>query len=141
MFDAQIRPFMDWLLNPAAEGKAACGVKTNHIDIIGCLLGLSTAVLVAFQLFAIALCLVPLSRFADGLDGAIFRARRPTDFGGYQGIVCDFVFYVAIAFSVPAGEPENALAAAFLIFISIGMANSFLAFAVLPQKHNISTEI
>lgn len=80
-------------------------------------------------------------RFADGPDGAISRARRPTDFCGYQGIICDFVFYSAITFSVTAGEPENALAAAFLIFISIGMASSFLAFAVLAEKHNISTEI
>ena len=37
--------------------------------------------------------------------------------------------------------PENSLASAFLIFSFIGTASSFLAFAILAEKHNISTEI
>ncbi|MEL7274379.1 MAG: hypothetical protein AAGK33_13200, partial [Pseudomonadota bacterium] len=33
---------------------------------------------------------------ADGLDGAVARATRKTDFGGYLDITCDFLFYGAI---------------------------------------------
>ena len=82
-----------------------------------------------------------LNRVADGLDGAVARASKATDFGGYLDIVCDFVFYSAIPVAFAAAQPENALASAFLIFSFVGTASSFLAYAILAEKHNISTEI
>ena len=141
MFDAQIRPLMDRLLNPVGRNLAARGVKANHVTIIGVLFGLAAAVSVVFQLFDIAFWLILLNRVADGLDGAVARASMTTDFGGYLDIVCDFVFYSAIPFAFAVALPENSLASAFLIFSFIGTASSFLAFAILAEKHNISTEI
>ncbi|MDC0062754.1 CDP-alcohol phosphatidyltransferase family protein [Candidatus Puniceispirillum sp.] len=141
MFDAQIRPLMDRLLDPVGRGLAARGVKANHVTIIGALFGLAAALCVAFQLFDIAFWLISLNRVADGLDGAVARASMATDFGGYLDIVCDFVFYSSIPVAFAAAQPENALASSFLIFSFIGTASSFLAFAILAEKHNISTEI
>ena len=141
MFDAQIRPLMDRLLNPVGRSLAARGVTANHVTIIGVLLGLAAAVSVAFQLFDIAFWLILLNRIADGLDGAVARASMTTDFGGYLDIVCDFVFYSAIPFAFAVALPENSFASAFLIFSFIGTASSFLAFAILAEKHNVSTEI
>ena len=141
MFDAQIRPLMDRLLNPVGRSLAARGVMANHVTIIGVLFGLAATVSVAFQLFDIAFWLILLNRVADGLDGAVARASVTTDFGGYLDIVCDFVFYSAIPFAFAVALPENSLASAFLIFSFIGTASSFLAFAILAEKHNISTEI
>ena len=141
MFDAQIRPLMDRLLNPVGRSLAARGVTANHVTIIGVLFGLAAAVSVAFQLFDIAFWLILLNRVADGLDGAVARASMTTDFGGYLDIVCDFVFYSAIPFAFAVALPENSFASAFLIFSFIGTASSFLAFAILAEKHNISTEI
>ncbi len=141
MFDAQIRPLMDRLLNPVGRSLAARGVTANHVTIIGLLFGLVAAVCVVFQLFDIAFWLILLNRVADGLDGAVARASVANDFGGYLDIVCDFVFYSAIPFAFAAARPENALASAFLIFSFVGTASSFLAFAILAEKHNISTEI
>ena len=141
MFDAQIRPLMDRLLNPVGRSLAARGVMANHVTVIGVLFGLAATVSVAFQLFDIAFWLILLNRVADGLDGAVARASVTTDFGGYLDIVCDFVFYSAIPFAFAVALPENALASAFLIFSFIGTASSFLAFAILAEKHNISTEI
>ena len=141
MLDAQIRPHMDRLLNPVGRSLAARGVMANHITIIGLLFGLAATVSVAFQLFDIAFWLILMNRVADGLDGAVARASMITDFGGYLDIVCDFVFYSAIPFAFAVALPENALASAFLIFSFIGTASSFLAFAILAEKHNISTEI
>ena len=140
MFDAQIRPLMDRLLNPVGRGLAARGVTANHVTIIGVFFGLAAAVCVAFQLFDIAFWLILLNRVADGLDGAVARANTATDFGGYLDIVCDFVFYSAIPVAFAAAQPENGLASAFLVFSFIGTASSFLAFAILAEKHNISTE-
>ena len=141
MFDAQIRPLIDRLLNPIGKGLAARKVSANHITIIGMLFGLAAAVCVAFQLFDIAFWLILLNRTADGLDGTVARASMATDFGGYLDIVCDFVFYSSIPVAFAFAQPENALASAFLIFSFIGTASSFLAFAILAEKHNISTEI
>ena len=132
---------MDRLLHPVARGLVARGVQANHITIIGLVFGLAAAVCVAFQLFGIAFLLIALNRLADGLDGAIARASMATDFGGYLDIVCDFVFYSAIPLAFAAAQPENALASAFLIFSFIGTSSSFLAFAILAEKNNISTEI
>ena len=141
MFDAQIRPLMDRLLNPVGRSLAARGVMANHVTIIGGLFGLAATVSVAFQLFDIAFWLILLNRVADGLDGAVARASMTTDFGGYLDIVCDFVFYSAIPLAFAVALPENSLASAFLIFSFIGTSSSFLAFAILAEKHNISTEI
>ena len=141
MFDAQIRPLMDRLLNPVGRSLAARGMKANHVTIFGVFFGLAAAVSVVFQLFDIAFWLILLNRVADGLDGAVARASMTTDFGGYLDIVCDFVFYSSIPFAFAVALPENSFASAFLIFSFIGTASSFLAFAILAEKHNISTEI
>ena len=132
---------MDQLLNPVGRELATRGVTANHVTIIGVLFGLAAAVSVAFQLFDIAFWLILLNRVADGLDGAVGRASITTDFGGYLDIVCDFVFYSAIPFAFAVALPENSFASAFLIFSFIGTASSFLAFAILAEKHNVSTEI
>ena len=124
MFDAQIRPLMDRLLNPL-EGPAARGVMANHVTIIGGLFGLAATVSVAFQLFDIAFWLILLNRVADGLDGAVARASMTTDFGGYLDIVCDFVFYSSIPVAFAVAQPENALASSFLIFSFVGTAIVF----------------
>ena len=140
MFDAQIRPLIDQLLNPVGRGLAACRVTANHVTIIGLLFGLAAALCVTFQLFDFAFWLILLNRVADGLDGAVARASLATDFGGYLDIVCDFVFYSAIPVAFAAAQPENALASAFLIFSFIGTASSFLAFAIAAEKQGISSD-
>ena len=141
MFDAQIRPLIDRSLNPVGRKLVAWGVTANHVTIIGVIFGLAAAVCVALQLFDIAFWFILLSRVADGLDGAVARASMATDFGGYLDIVCDFVFYSAIPFAFAVAHTENALASAFLIFSFVGTASSFLTFAILAEKYNISTEI
>ena len=87
------------------------------------------------------LWLVVLNRIADGVDGAVVRCGGTSDFGGYLDIVADFIFYAAVPFAFAIADPANALAATFLIFSFIGTGSSFLAYAILAEKHNISTDI
>ena len=141
MFDSQIRPCIDRLFNPAGHWLSGLGVTANQVTITGAFFGCSAVGCVAFQLFDLAFWLTVFNRLADGLDGAVARANKSTDFGGYLDIVCDFVFYSAIPFAFAVAQPENALAAAFLIFSFVGTASSFLAFAIFAEKHHISTEI
>jgi len=141
MFDAQIRPVIDQLLNPLGRGLVRLGVTANQVTLAGAGFGLLAAGCVAAEMFQPALWLVLLNRVADGLDGAVARASQSSDFGGYLDIVSDFIFYSSIPFAFALARPENAVAAAFLIFSFIGTASSFLGFAILAEKHHVTTEI
>lgn len=141
MFDAQLRPLIDRLLNPIGRGLAALGMTANQVTMIGAAFGLIAAGCVAAGLFYPALWFVIANRVIDGLDGAVARASRSSDFGGYLDIVSDFIFYSAIPLAFAVARPETALAAAFLIFSFIGTATSFLGFAILAEKHQVTTQI
>ena len=141
MFDAQLRPLIDQLLNPIGRGLVTLGVTANQVTMIGAAFGLIAAGFAAAGLFYPALWFVIANRFIDGLDGAVARASRSSDFGGYLDIVCDFIFYSAIPLAFAVARPETALAAAFLIFSFLGTATSFLGFAILAEKHQVTTQI
>ena len=141
MFDAQLRPLIDRLLNPIGRGLVALGMTANQVTMIGAAFGLIAAGCVAAGLFYPALWFVTANRVIDGLDGAVARASRSSDFGGYLDIVSDFIFYSAIPLAFAMARPETALAAAFLIFSFIGTATSFLGFAILAEKHHVTTQI
>ena len=141
MFDAQLRPLIDRLLNPIGRGLVALGMTANQVTMIGAAFGLIAAGCVAAGLFYLALWFVIANRVIDGLDGAVARASRSSDFGGYLDIVSDFIFYSAIPLAFAVARPETALAAAFLIFSFIGTATSFLGFAILAEKHQVTTQI
>lgn len=141
MFDAQLRPLIDQLLNPIGRGLVTLGVTANQVTMIGAAFGLIAAGFAAAGLFYPALWFVIANRFIDGLDGAVARASRSSDFGGYLDIVSDFIFYSAIPLAFAVARPEAALAAAFLIFSFIGTATSFLGFAILAEKHKVTTQI
>ena len=141
MFDAQLRPLIDRLLNPIGRGLVALGMTANQVTMIGAAFGLIAAGCVAAGLFYPALWFVIANRVIDGLDGAVARASRSSDFGGYLDIVSDFIFYSGIPLAFAVARPETALAAAFLIFSFIGTATSFLGFAILAEKHQVTTQI
>jgi phosphatidylglycerophosphate synthase len=80
------------------------------------------------------------NRLADGIDGALARRTGATDLGGYLDIVLDFIIYSGCAFAFALAQPENALAAAFLIFSFMGTGSSFLAFAIFAAKRKLDGE-
>lgn len=112
----------------------------DHITILGFAIGIFGAVCIAFQLFWLGLIGILVNRLCDGLDGAVARLSGVSDAGGYLDIVLDFIFYSAIALSFGVADPStNALAAALLIFSFMGTGSSFLAFAIMAEKHAIKT--
>ncbi len=141
MLDAQFRPLIDRLLNPIGRGLVVLGVTANQVTMVGVAFGLIAAGCVAAGIFYLAFWFVIANRIIDGLDGAVARASRSSDFGGYLDIVSDFIFYSAIPLAFAVARPETALVAAFLIFSFIGTATSFLGFAILAEKHHITTQI
>ena len=135
-----MRRLIDPPLDRMGRRLAAAGVSANAVTAAGFAVGLLAVPCLALQWYGAALAVILLNRLGDGLDGAVARRTRLTDLGGYLDIVCDFVFYAAVPFGFALARPENAVAAAFLIFSFAGTGTSFLAFAILAAKRNLTTE-
>jgi phosphatidylglycerophosphate synthase len=141
MLDRHIRPLIDPPLNRIGRRIAARGVSADRVTLIGLGLGMVAALLIV--LGAPLLALLPLlgSRFADGLDGAVARATRKTDFGGYLDITADFMFYAMIPLAFVLADPEtNGAAGAFLLASFYVNGTTFLGFAILAEKHGHQTD-
>ena len=140
MFDARIRPLIDPPLNAVGRWLAARGITADWVTIAGFVLGMSAAVAIAFHDFWLGLALIIVSRLADGLDGAVARATKKTDLGGYLDIVLDFIFYgsVPLAFAIADPSP-NAFPAAVLLMSFFANGTAFLTFALMADRRGLVT--
>ena len=140
MLDRTARQIIDPPLNALGRGLAARGWSADGVTVMGLALGLLAALLIAIGHPGWALLPLLASRIADGLDGAVARATRKTDFGGYLDIAADFLFYGAIPLAFVLMAPDaNAVAGAFLLFSFYVNGTSFLGYAILAEKHAMTT--
>lgn len=140
MFDARLRPLIDPPLNAVGRWLARWGVGANAVTLAGVAIGIGAGAAAAQAEFGLALLLILTNRLLDGLDGAVARATRLTDFGGYLDIVGDFVFYAAVPLGFAIAAPGNPLAAAVLLASFILTGISFLAFATMAAKRGLDTQ-
>lgn len=141
MLDRHARRWIDPPLNALGAGLAARGFTANGVTLIGLALGLLAALLIALGWTVWALIPLLASRLADGLDGAVARATRKTDFGGYLDIAADFLFYGAIPMAFVWADPAaNGAAGAFLLTSFYFNGTSFLGYAILAEKHGLQTD-
>lgn len=136
-----MRRLIDPALGRVGKILAAKGVGADAVTLAGLVLGLVAAGIIAAG-GAGWVAALPLlaSRVADGLDGAVARARGKTDFGGYLDIVCDFVFYAAIPMAFVLRDPAaNGLAGALLLASFYVNGSTFLGYAVLAEKRGMET--
>ncbi|MBV6656269.1 MAG: CDP-alcohol phosphatidyltransferase family protein [Devosiaceae bacterium] len=142
MFDGQMRRLIDPPLNGLGAAIARSGLTADHISLIGLALGLLAGAAIAVNAYLAALFLIAFSRLADGLDGAVARATRKTDRGGYLDIVCDYGFYAAIPLGFAIADPgANGVAACVLLFSFYFNGGSFLGYAILAEKRQMTTEL
>ena len=139
MFDARIRPFIDPALNRLGRMLASLGVGANAVTLVGMGLGLAAGIAIAQGQFLAGLGLILANRLLDGLDGAVARATRLTDFGGYLDIVADFVFYVSVPVGFAFADTRNDLSAVLLLASFALTGTSFLAFATMAAKRGLET--
>jgi len=139
MLDAKLRPLIDPPLNAAGRILAGLGVTANGLTFMGLALGLGGAAAIAFGAIGWGLALILANRLFDGLDGAVARARGPSDLGGYFDIVADFAFYVSIPVGFGILAPANQLPALVLVASFVLTGVSFLAFAVIAAKRGAET--
>ena len=140
MLDRYARQIIDPPLNAVGRAIASRGLSADAVTLIGLCLGLFCAFLIAVDQPQIALIPLLASRIADGLDGAVARATRKTDFGGYLDIAADFLFYGAIPAAFVIADPAtNGAAGAFLLTAFYFNGTSFLGYAILAEKHGHKT--
>ncbi|MBA4161642.1 MAG: hypothetical protein C0515_06115 [Novosphingobium sp.] len=140
MFDAKLRPLIDPPLGAMGRWLAGLGIGANTVTFAGIVLGIGAGVAAARADFGLALVLILANRLLDGLDGAVARATRLSDFGGYLDIVGDFVFYAAVPLGFALAAPANQLPALVLLASFILTGISFLAFAAIAGKRGLETE-
>lgn len=140
MLDARLRPLIDPPLNRFGRALARAGVTANALTFTGLALGLAGAAAIALGAVGWGLALIIANRVMDGLDGAVARARRPSDLGGYFDIVADFAFYVSVPVGFGILVPANTLPALVLVASFVLTGVSFLAFAVIAAKRGETTE-
>ncbi len=141
MFDARLRTLIDPPLNRAGRRLAALGAHPDAITLVGLALGLLAAGTIALGAPAWALAPLLLGRLADGLDGAVARARGGgSAVGGLLDIVCDFVVYGAIPLGFVLADPAaNGAAGGFLLASFYANGASFLAFAAIAERKGMET--
>ena len=141
MLDPMMRRLIDPPLDAVGRRLAGAGVSANAVTWTGFVIGIGAMVALAVQSYWLALALILVNRAADGLDGAVARHAGVSDLGGYLDIVLDFLIYSGVVFGFAVGRPDQALPAAFLIFSFVGTGSSFLAYAIMAVKRDISTDL
>jgi phosphatidylglycerophosphate synthase len=141
MLDGMMREVIDAPLNRGGRWLAARGASADAVTLVGLALGLAAAGLLWAGWSGLMVALVLLaSRLADGLDGAVARAKGKSDFGGYLDIVCDFAFYGAIPLAFVLRDPvANGAAGAFLLFSFYVNAATFLGYSILAERRGMET--
>lgn len=139
MLDALVRPLIDAPLNRIGPVVARAGVSANAVTVSGAVAGVGAAIAIAYGNFGLGLGLIAVSRIFDGIDGAVARTTRPTDFGGYLDIVCDYIFYAAVPLGFGLADEANLVPALVLLASFILSGTSFLAYAALAEKRGLRT--
>ena len=140
MLDSRLRPIIDPPLDALGARLARIGLTANQVTLAGVVVGIAAGVAIGYQHYLLGLALLLSSRLFDGLDGAIARATRQTDFGGYLDIVSDFAFYIAVPIGFGFAAPANLPFALILVGSFTLTGISFLAYAVMAAKQGRETE-
>lgn len=115
-------------------------ITPDQITITGFCMGVAAFGFVWAHRMGPGLVCILINRIMDGIDGALARQTGKTNAGAFLDISLDFIFYSLIVFGFALADPaQNALFAALLILSFVGTGTSFLAFAVLAARQNITS--
>src|SRR5215471_7515801 len=137
MLDQAIRRIVQPSIDRLGAAAARLHISANIVTILGFGCGLGAAAAIADGRNDIGLGLFVLNRLADLVDGAIARKRGSTPLGSFLDASLDFIVYAAIPFGFALAYPQNALAAAFLLFglmVSTAPTLAFRAFSQTPIR-------
>jgi phosphatidylglycerophosphate synthase len=143
MLDARLREHLAGPLDRIAATLDRRWITPDRLTAAGLVTGLGSAAAAAAQWWWPALLLWLVSRFFDGVDGALARRRHregceKSEAGGFFDIVADFVVYgatvagVAVGATVGFGAPWWPFVLVLLAYYFNGAA--FLAFSSIAER-------
>lgn len=137
MLDRSVRRVVGPAMDVAGRRLAAAGVTAVLVTALGFATGIAAAVAAGAGAWSTALLLWLASRLLDGLDGAVARARGPTDLGGWLDIVADFTVYGAFVVGVAVAVPEARLACAVLLATYYVNGSTVLALSSMIERRRL----
>jgi phosphatidylserine synthase len=136
MIDGLFRQPVNTLMDKWAQRVLQGGLSANKLTLFAFALGLTGCFAAAMQVYPLALLLILINRFLDGLAGAVARRSDVTALGSYLDLLCDFVVFGAFVFLFTLGERGTSLAAAFLLFSYMAMMVAYLAQTTFMTREN-----
>jgi len=127
-------------LDAGAEALLARNIDANLLTWAGFAAGLLAAALISIGWTSIGLVVLVASRLADGLDGALARASKATDFGAYLDIVLDLIVFSALAAAFSLADPANKFAGLALMITLTGVGAASLALQLFAAKHGVGVD-
>jgi phosphatidylglycerophosphate synthase len=131
---ARLRPALDvpagWL--------DARGVSPGAVTVLALVVGIGACVAAGLAAWPAALVLWLVNRTLDGLDGPLARRRGPTDLGGLQDLVADFVVYGGFVVGVAVAIPGARVACCALLAAYLLNTVAQLSFASLVEKRRLA---
>jgi phosphatidylglycerophosphate synthase len=141
MLDGMMRRLIDPPLNAAGQRIASRGITADQMTLAGLSFGLACSLCIVFRWDLLALACLAIGRLADGLDGAVARASRISDRGGFLDITCDFIFYGSVPLAFALRDPAaNALPSVLLLAAFYANGASFLAFSIIAAKRGMESD-
>lgn len=124
-------------INVAGTYLGQIGISANAVSWIGFVIGIFAINFIAMEMYGWALLAILLNRLCDGLDGAIARSTKVTDFGVFLDASLDYIFYGGVIFAFALANPTaNGLAAACMLFGFAAAACAMLAYSVIAYKNH-----
>ena len=134
MFDSRVRSLTRPIVEIASKRLAHWGVRAGHLTALGWAFGILSCVAVGFKLWVPALVAWLMNRVLDGLDGAVARHSRPTDFGGFLDIMADFSVYAGFVVALALAIPGARVASVVLLFTYYLSGTAFLTASGLLDR-------
>lgn len=118
------------------------GISANAVSWTGFVIGIFAINFLAMEMYGWALLAILLNRFCDGIDGAIARSTKVSDFGVFLDATLDYIFYGGVILGFALADPvQNSSAACFLLFAFASAACAMLAYSVVAYKNNSKEEL
>jgi len=140
MFQATVRKWSGYALQPIAKAIASVGISANTLTIIGLIFGIGAGVCIALGRLKLAGVLILIGGSFDMIDGAVARAsNKNTPFGALLDSVVDRysegIVFIGLAIYCSKSSMIDGL-----ILTCLGLISSFLVSYVRARAEGLQIE-
>ncbi|MBP3929563.1 MAG: CDP-alcohol phosphatidyltransferase family protein [Peptostreptococcaceae bacterium] len=140
MLDTHGRKYVDPFINKGAKFFKKLNLSANDVTIIALILGLSTSILIYFDMNILAVLMLWISGYLDAVDGAIARYTNTTSmFGTLMDITFDRIVETGIILSIGLKYIDVRINLIVLLIMIIISMTIFLTVGALAEKQGMKS--